>query len=100
MSAELNQAWDERVERLLGNLPGRLQSGVTWLREPSRWWLRVPAALLFMLGGFLAILPIFGLWMLPLGAMLIAEDIPGMKAPMEKTARWIVGAWERLRGRA
>lgn len=38
--------------------------------------LRVPLAILLILGSFLAILPVFGLWMLPAGLMLLAVDVP------------------------
>ncbi len=38
--------------------------------------LRVPLAILLILGSFLAILPVFGVWMLPAGLMLLAVDIP------------------------
>ena len=100
MSKELSQAWDERVQMLLASLPGWLRSVMEWLRAPPRWWLRVPAALLFTLGGLLSVLPFLGLWMLPLGVALLAEDVPGMKTPLEVAARWLVNAWHRLRGRA
>ena len=99
MSAELNQAWDARVDGLLAMLPTWLQSRMAWLRVPSRWWIRVPMALLFMLGGLLSILPLLGLWMLPLGVALLAEDVPGVKAPLEKAAQWLVRSWARMRGR-
>ena len=39
-------------------------------------WMRVPIACLLILGSFLAILPVFGVWMLPLGLMLLALDVP------------------------
>lgn len=99
MSEELSRAWDERVEKLLGMLPGWLRSAVNWLRVPSHWWARLLAALFFILGGFLSVLPVFGTWMLPLGLALLAEDVPGMKVLLEKTARWIVRIWRRLRGK-
>ncbi len=41
--------------------------------------LRVPVAILLILGSFLAILPIFGLWMLPAGLMLLAIDVPALR---------------------
>ncbi|GJD50838.1 hypothetical protein OPKNFCMD_3586 [Methylobacterium crusticola] len=94
------QAWDARVDRLLGRLPRRIGDGIAWLRAPARRLVRIPAALLLILGGFLAILPIFGLWMLPLGLALLSEDIPGMKGPLERAARWLERAWARLAGRA
>jgi hypothetical protein len=41
--------------------------------------LRVPAAVLLILGGLLSVLPVLGLWMLPLGFMLLAVDVPQLQ---------------------
>ena len=40
--------------------------------------------LVLILGGFLAVLPILGLWMLPLGLALMSDDVPWLKVPLEK----------------
>jgi hypothetical protein len=53
---------------------------------------RVPVAVLMMLGGFFSFLPVFGLWMLPLGLMLLAVDV----APIRPT---VSAAFIRLRRR-
>ncbi|HVH03445.1 MAG TPA: hypothetical protein VM891_10960 [Amaricoccus sp.] len=37
---------------------------------------RLPIAFLFLVGGMFSFLPIFGVWMLPLGLMLLAVDVP------------------------
>jgi hypothetical protein len=37
--------------------------------------------------------------MLPLGLALLAQDVPGLKVPMEKSARWIEQQWRRWRGK-
>jgi hypothetical protein len=37
---------------------------------------RVPVAILVMIGGVFSFLPVLGLWMLPLGLMLLAVDVP------------------------
>jgi hypothetical protein len=96
--AATERAWDARIAHLLTKLPDRMRSGVEWLREPSRRWLRVGAALVLILGGILAILPIFGLWMLPLGLALMSDDIPWLKVPLEKLSRGTERLWARLRG--
>ena len=62
------------------------------------WWMvRVPLGFLFIAGGFLAILPIFGLWMIPVGLMLLAIDLPVLQGPVAgtsiRTRRW----WEMRR---
>lgn len=92
------QAWDERVDRACARLPARGRRIVDWLREPARFPLRLAAALLLILGGVFSILPVLGLWMLPLGLALLAQDVPGLKVPMERAARWIERQWRRLRG--
>ncbi|MCJ2006361.1 hypothetical protein FV232_19180 [Methylobacterium sp. WL30] len=88
--------WDQRVAHLSQKLPAPLQRAVGWLREPSRLWLRVGAALLLILGGIFSILPVLGLWMLPLGLALLAQDVPWLKVPLEKAARWIERTWAAL----
>jgi hypothetical protein len=51
-------------------------------------------------GGPLAVLPVFGLWMLPLGLALLSDDVPWLKIPLERTARGIERVWRHLRGDA
>lgn len=94
--AQLAAAWDIRVVDLTGKLPRWLGSAVIWLRDPSHRLVRVLAAGFFILGGILSILPVLGLWMLPLGLSLLAEDVPGLKPPLEKAARWLVFKWQRF----
>lgn len=89
--------WDERVDRACLKLPERGQRMVAWLREPARFPVRVVAAILLILGGLFSILPVLGLWMLPLGLALLAQDVPALKVPMEKSARWIERQWRRWR---
>lgn len=92
-------AWDARVDQALSRGPKRLRLVLGWLLEPSRRWVRLPAGLLLVLGSLLAILPVFGLWMLPLGLALIAEDVPPLKAWLERMARLSEALWQRWRRR-
>ena len=92
------RAWDARVAHLLTKLPDRGRHAVEWLREPRRRWLRLGAAVLLILGGFLSVLPIFGLWMLPLGLAMMSDDIPWLKVPLEKLSCGIERLWARVRG--
>jgi hypothetical protein len=70
-------------------LPARLQQTVRWLRRPSSRWARIPAGALFTLGGVFSILPVLGLWMLPVGLVLLAEDIPGLRRMTDRALDWI-----------
>jgi hypothetical protein len=37
----------------------------------------------------LSILPVFGLWMLPLGVVLLAEDVPFLRRLTDRVIEWI-----------
>jgi hypothetical protein len=65
------------MQRLIDRLPRRLRPVVR--RCYASRWLRVPLGLLLAAGGLLAILPFFGLWMLPLGLLVLSEDVPGLR---------------------
>ena len=92
-SGNASRHHEHRIERLIDHLPDRLQSTVRWLRQPSLRWVRMVAGVLFIAGSFLSILPLFGLWMLPLGLLLLAEDI----APLRRARNWILDWIQRHR---
>jgi len=78
-----------RLGLLIGRLPGRLQRLTRWLLAPPQRWLRLPAGILFIIGSLLWVLPVFGLWMLPLGIVLLAEDIPPLRRWTARRLAWI-----------
>ncbi len=59
-----------------------LQRPLKAIRARGWWIIRVPVALIFIIGGFLAILPVFGFWMLPIGLLLLAVDITTLRGPL------------------
>jgi hypothetical protein len=75
------------------NAGGRRYTGYDTLR---RRWARIPAGLLLIVGGCLAILPIFGLWMIPLGLFLLAEDVPLLRRLRKRTLDWLERRWPHL----
>ncbi len=82
-----------RLKSLIDRLPGRVRTATVWLLKPESRWARVPAALLLILGGFLAVLPVFGLWMIPLGLILIAEDVPVVRRGVARILDWLEKRW-------
>jgi len=80
---------ERRLERLIDRLPERLQKAIRWLRRPGLRWLRLVAGVLLIAGSFLSILPIFGIWMLPVGVVLLAEDIPAFRRLRDWLLDWI-----------
>jgi len=84
---------DHRLERLICRLPLRRQGAARWLRGSSARWVRIPLGGFFVLGGLLFILPVFGLWMLPVGLLLLAEDVPPLRRLRTRILNWIERRW-------
>ncbi len=72
------------LDRLERQLPAWICRPLRWLRAPGLRWLRIPVGILLMVGGVLSILPVLGLWMLPLGLLLLAQDIPFLRRPTRR----------------
>jgi len=92
---ELRQAF----RRLDAELPPRLAALLRWLRHPDSRWVRVPAGLLLIAGGVVSFLPVLGIWMLPLGLLLLAIDAPFLQRPMARIVNRILNWLERRRSR-
>jgi hypothetical protein len=45
--------------------------------------------MLLICGGLLSFLPVLGLWMLPLGLLLLAEDVPPLKSARTRILDWV-----------
>ena len=73
----------------------RVQRLVDRLTAPHLILLRLPIAVLFILGGVFWFLPIVGLWMLPIGLLLLAVDLPVLRprvsAAMIRVRHWLRG---------
>jgi hypothetical protein len=86
---------DRYFERIEHWLPAWFVRGLRWLRRPASWWARIPLALIFLLGGVLSFLPVLGLWMLPLGLLLLTQDLPFLRRPTARLLGWIEAAIRR-----
>jgi hypothetical protein len=67
------------------------------LRHPKARWVRIPMGLLLILGGIFSILPVLGIWMLPLGLLLLAYDLPFLRRPVGRFTIWATRKWLALR---
>src|SRR5215210_9117668 len=83
--------------RLEQELPDRLGRAMRWLRHPHSRWIRLPVGLLLILGGIFSILPGLGIWMLPLGLLLIAPDVPFLRKPIGHSTIWGADKWAASR---
>jgi hypothetical protein len=92
------------LDRHFAWFEGKLSPGparfVGWLRKPSSRLVRIPLAILLIFGGIFSFLPILGLWMLPLGLVLFAQDVPMLQKPIASMLGWIERKWiERQRAK-
>lgn len=78
-------------------MPGKVATVLRNLRHPQARWIRLPAGILLILGGIFAILPFLGFWMLPLGLLLIAYDLPFLRKPVGRFTIWGIEKWRALR---
>ena len=86
----------------LGRLVPPLRGPMSTLRQDSWFPIRFPIALLLMAGGLLSFLPVLGIWMLPLGLLLLAVDLPILRGPISvfvirarRKARLLAQRWKR-----
>ena len=101
MSEHSRKELDRHFAWFQDKLPPGPARFVGWLRKPSSKLVRIPLAILLILGGIFSILPVLGLWMLPLGLVLFAQDVPILQTPMANALGWIERKWEeRQRAKA
>ncbi|WP_375309656.1 hypothetical protein WHZ77_20820 [Bradyrhizobium sp. A5] len=80
---------DPRLDKLVDRMPSRVGDTVSYLLKPSSRWVRIPSGALLVVGGVLSFLPVLGVWMLPLGLALLAEDVPALRTSRSKVFDWI-----------
>ena len=85
-----------RLAALVDRLPGWFRGRIHWLLRPESRWARIPTGILLILGSFLAVLPVFGVWMMPLGLILIAEDVPAVRRGVSRALAWMEKRWPGL----
>ena len=88
---------DEAFDKLQQETPNLVTRAIAWLRKPQARMVRLPLGILFICAGFLWFLPALGLWCLPLGLLLIAQDVPFLRRPVGRMTLYLLEKWVRLR---
>jgi hypothetical protein len=70
---------------------------LTWVRQPSSRIFRIPLGIILILGGIFSFLPVLGVWMLPLGLLLLALDLPFLQNPLNRVIFWAQRKWSNWR---
>lgn len=100
MSERDAQRLDRKLDRIARRLPRWAARPLRWLRSPSSRWVRLPLAALLILGGIVGFLPVLGLWMVPLGILLLAQDVPLLRKPVLRLLNWVERTWMRWKRRS
>lgn len=91
-----NRRFTRQITWIEARMP-RLGGTLKALVQPRRVWLRLPAALVLIFGGLLGVLPVLGFWMLPLGVLLLAIDLPRLRPLVGATFVRARAFWRRWR---
>jgi len=84
-ASKIRQSPKESKNSLGSSLSG---SGKLLLRHmPRSRALRVALGILFIIGGLLGMLPVLGFWMIPLGILILAVDIPVVRGLWKRVVR-------------
>lgn len=83
------QKLDAIVEKYADKIPRPLGRFTRWMRKPELRWLRLVVGLLFIICGFIGFLPILGFWMVPLGLIILAQDIKWLQRPTLNVITWL-----------
>lgn len=90
---------DRKIDQLAEQLPTPAGGIVRWLAGPSSRTVRIPLALLLIGAGFVGFLPVIGFWMIPLGLLLLAQDVPFIQRPIVRFVVWAERKWRASRQR-
>jgi hypothetical protein len=93
------QRLNHQLDRLGRVLPRWLYRILRGLRAPGAMWLRIPIGLILVFGGLLSFLPVLGIWMLPLGLLLLAQDLPFLRHPVRRALILAERRWLRFKRR-
>lgn len=67
------------------------------VRAPEMKWVRVATGTALIAGGCMAFLPVLGIELLPIGFLLVAQDVPLLQEPAARLVLWAVGLWRSFK---
>ena len=91
----------QRQFKALETLMPRLKRPIRAILKDRREVWRIPLGIALIIGGLLPFLPVLGLWMLPLGLLILAVDVKPLQGPVSAfviRARRRLGPWMKRRG--
>jgi hypothetical protein len=76
--------------------PREVKIGRYTLPLPRSRIARIVIGVLLILGGIFSVLPILGIWMLPLGLLVLSVDIPRVRRWRRRFSVWFARRYPRL----
>src|SRR5690606_36566646 len=89
----LERAFDE----LEKETPDAVCRTIAWLRDPKARWVRIPTGLLIIVASFFWFLPVVGIEFLPIGLLLIAQNVPFLPRPVGKLMLRLEADWRAFK---
>lgn len=90
---------DLAYDRLAQETPDWMSRTVCWLHSEESRKYRIPIGLLLIAGGLVGFLPIVGYEFIPVGLLVLAQDIPFLRKPVGKFILWLLRKWRALKKR-
>jgi hypothetical protein len=97
MNDQGRRTLDQAYEGLEHEVPDRVCRAIRWLRDPKARWIRIPLGVVLILSSALWFLPVLGIEFLPIGILLIAQDIPILREPVGRFVIWLEHKWLALK---
>jgi hypothetical protein len=91
--SHLKEELDAHLEQFERRLPEGMRGFVRWLRKPGSGLVRIPLGIILILCGVVGFLPVLGFWMVPLGFLVLAIDVPFVRPPLIKLLDWVERKW-------
>lgn len=82
MASRKQDPLEQAFTRLEAMLPGPLRRALIFLHHPEARVVRIPLGILCIIAGLLWFLPVVGLEFLPIGLLLLAQDVPFLRRPV------------------
>lgn len=91
---------DLAYEKLEQHAPDRVARAIRWIRNSRGRAVRLPLGIVLVVAGLLGpVVPLLGVQLIPVGLLLIAQDVPPLREPVAEMTLWQVRQWIRRRSR-
>lgn len=91
---------DEAYDRLEAETPDRVARAIRWLRDPKAKWVRLPLGLVIIVANLAGpLVPFLGIEFVPIGLLLVAQDLPPLRKPVARMTLWLEDKWVAFRRR-